>query len=187
MLLNIKIKKKKLESIPRINRRLFKLWSEKARERANNTCEYCGRKVGDLNIDGKPLTKVDSHHIQSRKVKDNPLKFDLSNAVVVCPLHHKFSCVESFHRSPVVTIDWLIKHHPERYNHILKHFKDTVDLQNREVLREIEACLNEGKTLDIDKLKEIEKLNPREVKPPKSKATLFDEFKKSSSSSSSES
>jgi hypothetical protein len=103
---------------------------------------------------------------------------------VVCPIHHKFSSTESFHRSPVVTIDWLIKHHPERYNHILKHFKDTVDLQNREVLKEIEACLNDSKPLDIDKLKEIERLNPREVKLPKSKATLFDQFEKESSSSS---
>ena len=177
-------KKKKLESIPKINRRLFKLWSEKVRSRANNSCEYCGKRVGELSIDGKPLIKVDSHHLQSRKIKDNPLKFDILNAVSVCPLHHKFSCNESFHRSPIITINWLIKNHPERFNHVLEHFNDTVDLQNRDVLKEIEKCLNEGKSLDLNKLKEIESKYPRQPKKSKKpKETLFDKENESSSSS----
>ena len=164
-----KIKKIKLESLPKIYKRLFKLWSEKVRSHANNACEYCGRKVGDLSSEGKPLIKVDAHHLQSRKIKDNPLKWDILNAVCVCPLHHKFSTNESFHKSPVVTMAWLIKNHPERFNHVLIHFNDIVDLQNREVLKEIEKCLNEGIQLDLAKLKSIETQFPREIKPKKFK------------------
>lgn len=173
-------KKKKLESIPKINRRLFKLWSENVRK--GQKCEYCGRKVGELSLDGKPLIKVDAHHLQSRKIKDNPLKFDILNAVCVCPLHHKFSTNESFHRSPVVTMNWLIKNHPERFNHVLKHFNDIVDLQNREVLKEIENRLNEGKSLDIDRLKEIEAKFPRKPKEIAPMGSLFDKDASSSSS-----
>jgi hypothetical protein len=184
--ISMRKKKKKLESIPKINRRLFKLWSEKVRARAKNTCEYCGKKVGDLSEEGKPLVKVDAHHLQSRKISNNPLKWDLRNAVCACPLHHKFSCNESFHRAPVITINWLMKNHPERFNYILEHFNDNIDLQNREVLKEIEKCLNEDLPLDIQKLKEIETANPRIIKNSKIEGNLFEEEKESSSSSSSE-
>lgn len=169
MIKNTKVKIKKLESIPKINRRLFKLWSEQVRKRSNNCCEYCNKKVGETDQEGKTLKKIDAHHLQSRKVKDNPLKFDIFNAVAVCPLHHKFSCNESFHRAPVVTINWLIKKFPERFEHVLMHYNDTVDLQNREVLKEIEKCLNEGQKLDINKLKEIERNNPRQIASKKVK------------------
>lgn len=157
-----KKKKIKLQSLPRIHRRLFKLWSEKVRNRAGNACEYCGKKVGEI-------IKVDAHHIQSRKIKNNPLKWDIRNAVSVCPLHHKFSCNESFHKAPVITINWLIKNHPERFNHIIEHYNDEVDLDNREVLKEIESCLNEDRPIDIAKLKEIAKQFPRIVKERKHK------------------
>ena len=166
---NTKVKVKKLESIPKINRRLFKLWSEQVRKRSNNCCEYCNRKVGETDKEDKILRKIDAHHLQSRKVKDNPLKFDILNAVAVCPLHHKFSCNESFHRAPVITINWLIKKFPERFEHVLINYNNNVDLQNREVLKEIEKCLNECQKLDINKLKEIERNNPRQITSKKVK------------------
>lgn len=168
-----KSKKVKLQSIPRINRRLFSKWSLIVRERAKNCCEYCGKKVGE-NLDGNKLIKVDAHHLQSRKIKDNPLKFDINNSVCVCPFHHRFSCNESFHKAPVITINWLIKNHPERYNYVLEHFNDRVDLQNREVLKEIERCLDAKESLDINKLKDIAKQFPREVKERKNKEDLLD-------------
>lgn len=179
-----KEKKIKLESIPKINRRLFKKWSEVVRK--NQTCEYCGKKVGDLSLEGKPLLKVDAHHVQSRKVKDNPLKFDIENGICLCPLHHKFSCNESFHRSPVITINWLMINRPKSFKYILENFNVTVDLQNREVLKAIEKYLDEGKSLDIPKLKEIEAQFPKEPKktriPKKLVGNLFEEEESSSSS-----
>jgi len=176
-------RKEKLESLPKIRKRLFKIWSEKCRERANHKCEYCGRGKGDLNENGKPLVKVDAHHLQSRKISGNPLKWDLRNSVCVCPLHHKFSCNESFHKSPIITIAWLIKNHPERFNYVLEHYNDTVDLDNRNILGEIEKCLNNNEPLNIDKLKEIEKNYPR--KSPEIKInSLFEEEKEKKESSS---
>ena len=145
---------RKLEKLPKIRKRLFKLWSEKCRERANYKCEYCNRGKGDI-INGKDLIKLDAHHLQSRRIRGNPLKFDLRNSVCVCPLHHKFSCNESFHKAPVITIAWLIKNHPERFNYIMEHYNDIVNLNNRNILYEIERCLNNNESLDVEKLKKI--------------------------------
>ena len=161
-----KVKKIKLESLPKIHRRLFKIWSEKVRLRSNNICEYCGRKVGDVE-NGKPIVAMNAHHLQSRKNKYNPIKWDLHNSICVCPKCHKFSCENSFHNSPVVTINWLMKNRPDRFNYVLEHFNDKVDLENRLILKEIERCLVEDANLDLNKLLEIEKEFPREQKPKK--------------------
>ena len=144
---------KKLEKLPKIRRRLFKLWSLKCRERANYKCEYCNRGIGDI-INGKALIKVDAHHLQTRNISGNPLKFDIRNGVCVCPLHHKFSCTASFHKSPVVMIAWLMKNFPERFYHVLEHHNDIVNLDNRDILYEIEDCLNKNRPIDVVRLKQ---------------------------------
>ena len=159
-----KIKKNKLESLPKIHKRLFKIWSEKVRERGNNTCELCNKKVGDIGEGEKPLVAMNAHHLQSRKNKYNPIKWDIRNSVCVCPKCHKFSCSESFHNSPVYTINWLMKNRPERFDYVLKHYNDKLDLENRLILKEIERCLVDNESLDIEKLKQIEKDFPREPK-----------------------
>ena len=159
-----KINKIKLESLPKIHRRLFKLWSEKVREKSNHTCEWCNKKIGDKGEGGNPITAMNAHHLQSRKNKYNPLKWDIRNSVCVCPNHHKFSCNESFHNSPVVTINWLMKNRPERFNYVLEHYNDKIDLENRFILKEIERCLLEDDALDLAKLKQIEIEFPREPK-----------------------
>ena len=174
------IKKKKLESIPKINRRLFKIWSEAVRSRAMFKCEYCKIENKAINVNGVS-TKLDAHHLISRKVKDLPLKFDINNGICLCPICHKWG-IPSFHRDPITTITWLIANSPERYNYVLNNVNLRVDLDNREVLKEIEKCLNEGKSLDINKLKEIEKTFPKEPKKTRPKVTLFDEEESSSSS-----
>jgi len=188
-----KPKKKKLDSIPKINRRLFKLWSLAVRDRAEHKCEYCGISKGEIHInsDGKPIkTKIDSHHLLSRDIKDCPLKFDILNSIAVCPTHHKWG-IPSFHRDPVDTITWLQKHHPDRYEYVLKYDRNmTVDLQNRKVLEEIESKLKEQLPLDYEKLKAIEAEFPRKTKVKiEIKGSLFDgfdvdEFEENSSSSS---
>ena len=83
-------KHKKLPSIPRINRKLFKLWSEKIRARANNQCEYCGIAKGAIGKNGKPVKKLDAHHFISRVKKDSFLKWSLHNGICLCPTCHKF-------------------------------------------------------------------------------------------------
>jgi len=172
-------KKIKLDSIPKIHRRLFKMWSIIVRKIGK--CEYCGTVKGEPDKSGKPLKKIDAHHLVTRYIKDNPLKWDILNSVAVCSSCHKFNS-DSFHKSPVTTMDWLIKNHPERFNHVLKHIKDCVDLDNRKVLEEIEARLMAGQGLDIEKLQQIETQFPREVKKPVEEVgNLFDEPPQTSS------
>ena len=158
-----KTKKKKLDSIPKINRRLFKLWSLAVREPLNGKCEFCGNSVGEIGPSGKPINKIDAHHFLSRNVKDCPLKFDVRNGIGCCPFCHKFG-TPSFHRDPITTITWLQSNRPERYEFVLKNCSFTVDLQNRQVLEEIESKLKEQVPLDFDKLKTIEAEFPRKVK-----------------------
>jgi len=102
-----KEKKKKLDSPAKIHRRLFKLWSEKVRAKVGNKCEFCGKTKGDIQESGKPVTKIDAHHLITRQIKDNPLKFDIRNGVGADPTHHKFGSL-SFHKNPVITIAWFL-------------------------------------------------------------------------------
>jgi len=170
-----KPKKKKLDSIPKINRRLFKLWSIAVRNRAEHKCEFCGISKGDLNKNDVK-TKIDAHHLLSRNVKNCPLKFDILNGISVCPFCHKFG-IPSFHRDPITTITWLQKNNPERYEHVLRYNLFIVDLENRKVLEEIESKLVAQLPLDLDKLKSIEAEFPRKINVKvKIEGSLFDEF-----------
>ena len=158
-----KIKKKKLESTAKIRRRLFKLWSLIVRK--NSECEFCGIENKATNINGIS-TKLDAHHLISRDVKDMPLKFEIKNGICLCPICHKWG-MPSFHRDAITTITWLIKNHPDRYNYVLNNSSVRVDLDNRLVLEEIEKRLIAKESLDLERLKQIEKDFPREQKPKK--------------------
>jgi hypothetical protein len=162
-----KPKKPKKLNLPSLKRKLFSIWSEKVRTRANFQCEYCGKKAGD-----DKCNKVDAHHLQSRKIKSNPLKFDIMNGICLCPLHHKFSCNESFHNAPVVTMNWLLKNIPERFNYVLDHYNDEVDLDNPKVVLEIQYCLENNLPLNIENLKKIAKEFPRKTKSPQKEAVI---------------
>lgn len=175
-----KTKKKKIESIPKIKRRLFKIWSLAVRERAGHKCEFCGVSKGDIRInnDNKSIsTKIDAHHLLSRDIKDCPLKFDIMNGIAVCPFCHKFG-IPSFHRDPITTIHWLRTNRLDRYEYVLNNSSVKVDLDNRKVLAEIEECLNQNLSLDLEKLKVIEDQFPRSkrAKIEPIKGNIFDEF-----------
>jgi hypothetical protein len=150
------MKKKKLDSIPKINRRLFKLWSEAVRKRAGYKCEFCGIERGSIGENGKKI-KVDAHHLMSRNVSDSPMKFEILNGISLCPKHHKFSPDSSFHMNPVMTMDWLQKNIPERFKYVLENYLIRVNLHNREILEEIEARLLECKSIDLNRLIELNK------------------------------
>ena len=153
---------KKLDPIPKIHRRLLKLWSEMIRKNNNYKCEYCGSSRNDINSNNKKV-KIDAHHLLSKKIKNCPLKYDKNNGIALCTNHHKFD-VPSFHKDPITTITWLQEHRPDRYEYILKNAHVRIDLDNRNVLEEIEERLRKGEPLDLDKLKQIEELYPRITK-----------------------
>lgn len=152
-----RIKKKKLKKISTIQHRLFRMWSEIIRSRTNYHCELCGIKKGEINKNGKK-EKIDAHHLLVKEIKNCPLKFEILNGVSVCVFCHKFG-IPSFHRDPIRTITWLQKERPERYEYVLKNSDIRIDLENRNVLKEIENRLKEGLSLDLNKLQEIEKDN----------------------------
>lgn len=165
----MKEKRKKLDPIPKINRRLFKLWSEAVRGRVDFKCEYCGMARGTINENGKSI-KVDAHHLMNRDITDCPLKFDIRNGICLCPRHHKFSPDESFHMNPVVTMDWVQRNRPDSFTFVLQNYKTRVDLHNREILAEIEFRLQNKEPLNLEKLLEIDKKN-KTAEP-----TLFDQI-----------
>lgn len=179
-----KQKKIKLPSLPKIRRKLLKLWSEIIRERDGFACCYCGIKHGSKNRNNsESKIKCDSHHLLQKEIANCPLKYEIKNGILLCSSDHKFNGEHSAHKSPIVFYDWFRKNYPDRYDFILNNSSIRVDLDNRLILTEIEKRLIAKESLDIDKLKEIEKQFPREIKKRKPKATLFDDDEKSSSSS----
>jgi len=146
--------KRKIKSIPCIHNRLQSLWSICVRARAGYKCEYSGVAKGEPNANGKP-TKIDAHHLLSKKIKDCPLKYEINNGIALSSEYHKFNS-ECFHKSPVSTITWLMNNMPERYKCIIDNAHIRVDLDNRKVLEEIEKRLRNNESLDFNKLKEIE-------------------------------
>lgn len=163
----MKEKRKKLDPIPKINRRLFKLWSEAVRGRVGFKCEICGIERGAINENGKPV-KIDAHHFMNRDITDCPLKFDIRNGISLCPKHHKFSSDESFHMNPVVTMNWVQKNRPDSFSFVLENYKTRIDLHNREILAEIEDKLSKAEPLDLQKLIEID------IKSKQPEKTIFD-------------
>lgn len=142
-------KRKKLTSIPVINRRLFRLASQRCRERANFACEICGMKKGDKHPNtGKPQ-RVEAHHIMSRNNKDSLLKFKLQNLICLCSSCHKTGQF-SAHRHGIWFAEWLRNNKPEQYSWILKHSKDVANLKDREILKKIEKELHDNSPLKFD-------------------------------------
>lgn len=150
-----KDKKKKLDPIPKINRRLFKTWSLNVRGDAGNKCEVCGAERGTIQESGKPI-KIDAHHLINRDITDCPLKWEKRNGIALCVSHHKFSPDESFHMNPISTMDWLQKNRPDDFAYLLANYKVRVDLHNRAILSEIEERLKANEPLNLEKLISID-------------------------------
>lgn len=144
-----KKKKKKLTSIPTINRRLFKLASQICREKAEFKCEICGMKVGDVHPSTGKKQRVEAHHIMSRSNKNSPLKYDVRNLICLCTEHHKTG-KRSAHKHGLWFVKWFLENRPEDAIWIIEHTDDQVDLTNRDILQYIEDCLRMNKPLNFN-------------------------------------
>jgi len=144
-----KNKKKKLQSLPIIIRRLFRIASELCRTKAGNKCEICGLKSGDIYQGTGKKQRVEAHHIMSRANKGSPLKFDLRNLICLCSFHHKLGS-RSAHKHCLWFSKWFIEHRPDDANWIIEHTDDKVDLNDRIILQFIEDCLKFNKPLDFN-------------------------------------
>lgn len=142
-------KKKKLKNIATIKRRLFRLASQKCRESANDRCEICGMKKGDILTEtGKPQ-RVEAHHVMSRDNINSPLKYDLRNLICLCTRHHK-THLFSAHKHALWFAEEFKKIRPDDYQWILDHSNDKVNLDDRNVLEIIEKCLKQNLPLDLE-------------------------------------
>ena len=139
--------RKKLTSIPVINRRLFRLASLVCRENANDTCEICGTKKGDLYKGTNKSQRVEAHHVMSRSNKNSPLKFDIRNLVCLCTNCHKFSR-KSAHKHGLWFAKWFFKNRSKDADFILENDEIEVNLQDRSNLSYIENCLKHKEFMD---------------------------------------
>lgn len=143
-----KQKKKKLTSLPVIRRRLFRLASELCREKAEDKCEICGMKKGDLHSNTGKKQRVEAHHIMSRSNKGSPLKFDIRNLICLCTEHHKTGRY-SAHKHGIWFAKWFLENRPQDAQWIIDHSDDEINLDDRIILEYIEKCLRENKPLDF--------------------------------------
>lgn len=94
-----KLTKKRIKKLERrAERKQFKEWAEVAKATWCGECAVC-----------KSKKFVNVHHIIPRTVKE--LRFDQDNAVVLCPLHHKWSNEISPHKNPFVFFIWFRDNH----------------------------------------------------------------------------
>jgi hypothetical protein len=182
-----KEKKIKLTPLPKLRRKLLKLWSENVREKNNFTCAFCGTQKGDINKFNPELkSRVDAHHLLQKEIKDCPLKYEIKNGISLCPSCHKFNGEHSAHKSPIVFYNWFREKYPNEYDFILKNSNIRVDLDNRKILEHILKCLENKESLNLQELKDIEKEFPRLPKESKQEiklvGNLFEEEESSSSS-----
>lgn len=123
-----KLKRKKLEPLARIRRRLMRLWTAKVAEQWGHRCAICGSE-----------NLPNAHHMENRNTC-RALRYDPMNGILLCPSHHKWG-KDSAHKGGIWFADWLIKHHPDRFAYVLRHRTDDINLNDRQVLAQLEASL----------------------------------------------
>lgn len=121
-------KRKRLEPLARIRRRLMRLWTARVGDAWGHRCAVCGSE-----------STPNAHHLENRNTC-RALKFDEANGILLCPSHHKFG-KNSAHKGGIWFAEWLRTHYPERYAYVLAHRDDEMNLNDRETLARLEAML----------------------------------------------
>ena len=123
-----KQRRKKLEPLARIRRRLMRLWTARVGDAWGHRCAVCGS-------DSTP----NAHHLENRNTC-RALRYDVMNGVLLCPSHHKFG-KDSAHKGGIWFAEWLRTNHPDRYAYVLAHRNDDMNLNDRETLARLESML----------------------------------------------
>lgn len=121
-------KRKRLEPLARIRRRLMRLWTARVAEDWGHKCAVCG----STNL-------PNAHHMENRNTC-RALRYDPMNGILLCPSHHKFG-KDSAHKGGLWFADWLLTHHKDRWDYVLRHRSDDINLNDRLVLAAIESRL----------------------------------------------
>lgn len=125
-------KRKKLEPLARIRRRLMRLWTQAVHAEWGGKCAVCGSE-----------RLPNAHHIENRNTCA-ALRYDPMNGVLLCPSHHKFG-KDSAHKGGIWFAHWLQTNHRDRWNYVLWHRNDTLNVNDRAALAAVEEMLT-GKT-----------------------------------------
>lgn len=125
-------KRKKLEPLARIRRRLMRLWTAKVAEEWGHKCAVCGS-------DHLP----NAHHLENRNTC-RALRYDPMNGILLCPSHHKWGR-DSAHKGGIWFADWLLKNHPDRFAYVLANRDKDINLNDRTVLATLEGLLTPPK------------------------------------------
>lgn len=123
-----KVRRKKLEPLARIRRRLMRLWTKRVYEDWGGRCAVCGSE-----------SLPNAHHLENRNTC-RALRYDPMNGVLLCPSHHKWG-KDSAHKGGIWFADWLLKNHPDRFGYVLENRNRDVNLNDRTVLSALEALL----------------------------------------------
>jgi hypothetical protein len=132
-----KAKRVKLEALPKIRRRLLRLWKEAVRAQFSNRCAVTGVKDKEM-VNGKP-TILCSHHLESYQMTP-ALRYDPMNGILLSSAAHKYHR-NSAHKGNIWFTEWLRTKHPDRYAYVLEHRDDPINLNDRETLARLERYL----------------------------------------------
>lgn len=132
-------KKAKLESLPKIRRRLMKLWTAKVHAMHGGRCAICRKMHGEVDPKtGKP-SYMNAHHIEPRATCA-ALRYDPMNGILLCPSCHKFGR-NSAHKGTIWFITWLMQNRPWQYDYVMLHRDDVVNINDRAYLKSVEDRL----------------------------------------------
>lgn len=134
-------KRKRLEPLARIRRRLMRLWTARVAEDWGHRCAVCGS-------DKLP----NAHHMENRNTC-RALRYDPMNGILLCPSHHKFG-KDSAHKGGIWFADWLMRNAPGRFRYVLEHRNDDINLNDREVLARLEERLRPVEQAKQEQIKE---------------------------------
>lgn len=132
---------KRKKTVPKVKRirilkkKLLTIWAKIAKEQQGNKCQICGSSEF-----------LNAHHIVPKEKKDNALKYDLQNAIVLCPRHHKYSYDLSPHKNPLTFFALFTAAYPTKYNYLLKHASDIkvyTEEELTELLKEFQEQIKE--------------------------------------------
>jgi hypothetical protein len=134
-----KAKRVKLEALPKIRRRLLRLWKEAVRAQFGNCCAVTGVKDKEM-VNGKP-TILNCHHLESYRMCAF-LRYDPMNGILLSPSAHKYGR-NSAHQGPIWFAEWLRNNKPMQWAFVLNNRDKLIDLNDRETLATLECRLRD--------------------------------------------
>lgn len=134
-------KKKRLEPLPRIRRRLMRMWTEMVHAVEGGKCAVCGKPHGAVDEKTGRPSYLNAHHIEPRATCA-ALRYDVMNGILLCPSCHKFGR-NSAHKGTIWFITWLMDNRREQYDYVMAHRDDVVNINDRAYLASVEAALKD--------------------------------------------